>query len=725
MKNSIFPVARTLLASAVILSQACFPGLSQAQVPAVTIPVSTQFDQIGFIQAATLDPTCGAADNLCGGSITVNDIKITVPRNTILQMPAAALTWKEVFTLPRQTTRAGVSGLALQDVITTAGGSPNNTYEVHVQGNRIRTATGDEHIAGLLFLGQSSLQTNQGYINWIDYATGEFRVGGLLGSATTGARVKINDPLGRFSRQWSPDVRFTIDENNPTISSRNGTPMCIPRTNPATADDPWCPQKNRPFAAGSPSGFAMIYTMQTVAQAIGFPGGTDPRKMVPFEIGDYVTYSGIVVESDPTLLAAWAVEGNVGAKTALGDSIQFVRTGVALLGNGGVGAAGAVEATIRTRFEGFTSASSANPAAPSLIDIWGVDVNCAGIGSSRIWGTIDVDSGPPGGAVAGRWRFRPPINGGAVAPGVFQAPTFLPATREVLVTVRDAVTGLPMTAVTLPTADGGGLTVNRYQAPIFDFLFPENVATGTPIVPLNFDTMPFLAKGSGLISGLGSQTVGTLSPWPGDVVPTTGCAPFVAALPNAAIAPANQSATVSGTVPVTMVGSGVDPQGAPITSFRWTQTAGPIVNLIGATTATASFLPTAPGTLTFSLVVTSVNGTSAAATATVTVVSVAIADQIIPTLVEYRISKQRLTVTVTDAAGLTLPGPTLTVTPYSGPNATGTPATPMTMGNLGGGLYSVIGVGVARPGSVKITSSAGGVSVQNADATNPIFKLRQ
>ena len=50
--------------------------------------------------------------------------------------------------------------------------------------------------------------------------------------------------------------------------------------------------------------------------------------------------------------------------------------------------------------------------------------------------------------------------------------------------------------------------------------------------------------------------------------------------------------TVSEGDTVTLTGSGSDPNGDPITSYRWTQTAGPPVTLTGATTATASF--TAP-----------------------------------------------------------------------------------------------------------------------------------
>jgi hypothetical protein len=51
---------------------------------------------VGFIQKATLD---NPADVFSGGSMTLNGHVVTVPRNTILQMPAFALTWQEVFAM--------------------------------------------------------------------------------------------------------------------------------------------------------------------------------------------------------------------------------------------------------------------------------------------------------------------------------------------------------------------------------------------------------------------------------------------------------------------------------------------------------------------------------------------------------------------------------------------------------------------------------------------------
>ena len=79
-------------------------------------------------------------------------------------------------------------------------------------------------------------------------------VGGTLGNPTTGTRISINDPAnatsgsgGRYGRAMTPDDRFQVDQDNPTILAETGFPMCIPRVAPSTtADDALCPQANRP-----------------------------------------------------------------------------------------------------------------------------------------------------------------------------------------------------------------------------------------------------------------------------------------------------------------------------------------------------------------------------------------------------------------------------------------------------------------------------------------------
>src|SRR5262249_50796220 len=123
---------------------------------------------------------------------------------------------------------------------------PLTTYEVQVVGNRV----GDQYIAGLINISQQSLSAGAGFINFIDYTLGEMRAGAALNNPATGARVRINDPVGRYGRATtSPDVRFTVDPDNPTIMAGTGYPMCLPRTAPGAGGattDTLCPEENRP-----------------------------------------------------------------------------------------------------------------------------------------------------------------------------------------------------------------------------------------------------------------------------------------------------------------------------------------------------------------------------------------------------------------------------------------------------------------------------------------------
>src|SRR3954465_15006150 len=88
-----------------------------------------------------------------GGTITVNGTTIIVPKNTLLQMPALALTWQELFTmapapygLASGPSGQDQSGLAKADVPT-----PATTYEVRIQGNRLEKNGQEQYIAGLMF----------------------------------------------------------------------------------------------------------------------------------------------------------------------------------------------------------------------------------------------------------------------------------------------------------------------------------------------------------------------------------------------------------------------------------------------------------------------------------------------------------------------------------------------------------------------------------------------
>src|SRR3982750_1721431 len=118
----------------------------QAQTPAPG--GAAPFDIIGFIDAATVTPEADGFSG--GGTVTVNGTTITIPKNTLLQMPAFALTWQELFVMAPAPFGLGSgpngehqSGLAKTDVP-----APATTYEIHIQGNRIVAGGTEKYIAG-------------------------------------------------------------------------------------------------------------------------------------------------------------------------------------------------------------------------------------------------------------------------------------------------------------------------------------------------------------------------------------------------------------------------------------------------------------------------------------------------------------------------------------------------------------------------------------------------
>ncbi len=120
------------------------------------------------------------------------------------------------------------------------------------------------------------------------------RVGGTPGDANSGARVRINDPLAKFSKGDSPDKRFTIDEDNPTVRPRPATRCASRAPTRGPADDPYCPQRNRP--KDTSGAFVTTYTYPDAPSVAGQP--PDPRLPAPFEMGDYIIYAGTLV-ADP------------------------------------------------------------------------------------------------------------------------------------------------------------------------------------------------------------------------------------------------------------------------------------------------------------------------------------------------------------------------------------------------------------------------------------------
>ena len=642
-----------------------------------TIPASSQFDVTGFLKTAKVD---AAGDAHSGGTMMVDGHLIVVPRETVVILPASALTWQELFAKSPAPYTGTATGMALDD-----SPKPTTTYEVHVIGNRVEDDNGvngctqaagcDRYIAGLINISQQDLNNGAGYISSINYTTGEIEVGGQPNTPGTGARVRINDPAapgsssgGRYGRAASPDTRFMVDQDNPTISSETGFPMCIPRTtsDPNLAgnpDDPECPRGNRPKVSAAPvvdtsginpqpnalvpGAFYTVFRMDDPASVDGAAGApaclrapcADPRKQAPFEIGDYVDFAGTFVAdggTDGGYVSAHTITASLGIYTQPGKDPAYVNIEVGIIGTGGLTVFGAGEAAVRTRFEGMSTDET------RAVHLYGIDINpVTGATSDRDWGTTLPDLGPPLGAVRGRWRFRPPCTATAATlqPGKGCTPPpagqFIPPTREVRAVIEGLQTQVPGSGTEVAVANG--IDYGQYHAPIEEYIFPENVP-GTVVPENNFNTLPFLAQG-GYASVTGVQA-GILNPWPSSVG-AIACAKPTAGGPYSV--PAGGNLLVNGAVAANAT--------QPVT-IAWTTTGG---TLTGATTATPTLAaPAAAGSVTLTMTTTGPCGTETS-TATVTVTAVATPPAINPIAAQSIIQGGPVTISASSSA---TPAPT-------------------------------------------------------------------
>ncbi|MFI3184703.1 MAG: hypothetical protein QX198_01845 [Methylococcaceae bacterium] len=559
------------------IKPAIFPVSPITPPPAVP----TQFDVTGHIQSASIDPyVCtdsGARidPRLWGGRVTVNGVDIIIPCNTLLQMPATTMTWAELFdpALTPAETASGTSGLALDDKVLAPGsivgsqpGSlPLPAYEIHIQGNIVNdTVTGtNQHIAGLVFVSQQSLNVGQGYIKSIDYTSGELCV--ATGLPTTGlqgqtianpeclspdARIRINDATGRFGlKHGGPgclllpeaercdveeshfDRRFTADTDNPTIHASTGFPMCVPRAFPFGSGgdtDALCPQQNRPKQGGSAKctnlpvangitfpafpaqkdGYCHSFVMAALATnptpppgpcgmagTVIIPCTTRADRQAPFEIGDYIDYSGTLsvdayvanpTSASPYYISAHTINAHVGIYTYPGTKPVYVMIESLLAGTNALPIQNIPqEVTARIKVEGFTTDPS------TMVDIFAMDVDkVTGLVTERLLSSVNP-SGPP---VIGRVRFVP-------ATGAYSPPT-----RNMRIVSRSLCNSKTM-ACYIPQAYldpknpagkyANGLVAGQYNAPNFEYIFPENLFLGDPVLPNNFQDLAFLACGSG------------------------------------------------------------------------------------------------------------------------------------------------------------------------------------------------------------------------------------
>ncbi|KAG9857354.1 hypothetical protein KCU98_g874, partial [Aureobasidium melanogenum] len=493
-----------------------------------------------------------------GGTISVNGYSITIPQNLQVQFPAAFAPFGD---------------------FASAGAFVG--HEVSVTGNVVN----GKAIAGLVKIGEYLLQFSSGTVESIDSAAGTMKIKG-------GPTLIINDPNGVYSVGYTKSPLYTSDDENPSITAFSGFPMCIPRS----SSDPLCPSSNRP--AG-----------QSTFQA------PDPLKMAPFQVGDYLEYSGINIGG--TIVCYSIVAPNVQITTS--GAPTYIRVEDAIVG---IFDGTTTSEFGDSRFVGYTSDPNA------AITVYAIDVDpCTGEETERSVGAASYKRGD----LRNKWEWRAATT------------TTSKYTREYVLRLS---TGEKLT--------DNKINAGRYVQPVLDFLFPEANVPGI-VPPVNdFSNFPFLAQGLGYDSQ--GNLWGQLNPWPGASAPATkSCPPYSPPASASSTAPSgtasastNPSASASSTpsssgsaaasTPTVAVGGtqttrpGVVAKlgfnvtnqadfGANDLTYSWTQVDGPTVTLSSNTVASPSLTApssTATATYVFNIKVSSTSaGTSGSANVTI------------------------------------------------------------------------------------------------------------
>ena len=527
---------------------------------AVTFPLpgtAQGFTVVGFLQDASVGyddcPDLQGSPLRWGGSAMVNGLRITIPCNTILQMPASTFTWAELFDARSNTTNATAANTPLVPLTLPRPGTtiPAGSFrypstEVTIVGNVVS----GRHVAGLVFISQQSLNSGVGYITDFDYANSVIYISSAPGTGRV-VRLQLNDTRGRFGNKNSPDRRFNVDDENATIRAATGYPMCVPRSDPATKADPLCPMRNRPLvapkcrdfaAAGvtlssgvdlSPPVSGQIYCTSFVmgppeeaARTTNLPLSTE---QAPFVVGDYIVYSGTLLQgngSRPDTISVHTIDANVGIYTQPDTLPSYMMiTGATVSAESPRVFNGILqEAPDRLVLEAMTTDVN------SVVDIYFVDLDPVLGGESLRWITPRTMTGGAGtlsrsgaiidggittqftGPVPGRVRIR----AGKATPGIMFSPTrYLRIVARSLCDPENinakvlphplsqapdqATVGQPR--ATVPCVEqliaANSFKTGQFLAPTTNFIFPEAIIPGDPTAANDFWDYGFLVNGEG------------------------------------------------------------------------------------------------------------------------------------------------------------------------------------------------------------------------------------
>ena len=465
------PCSRRCLRAAGLGTLMAVAGLASAQVP------NPSFVMLGHIEQFTL---ATPGDPLSAATLRVRGIPVTLPRSLLVTMPGQYLTAQDLFRGPQGGAVQAASGLALQDPV-----PPRVPFEAEVQGNIVD----GEYRAGVVRISQGALHVGSGFIQAIDAATGELRIGARGGG--DGARVRLNDPSGIYGHANGAgakaalplDQRFSLDPDNAPVHARTGFPVCVPRS----AADAKCPAGNRPPPPADQRFTCGAVPAEPLAPALA---GCDPTRPAPLRVGDHVMYAGML-QPDPAggfVVAAHGLEAELGIYTSPGAEPVYLYIEMALMGTLGERFPEfPQEETTRVRIVGFTT----DPSRPVEVRLIDSGRNEAG---TDLTGPAGLQ--PSNAAQFGRFRQTWPAKDNARA-----------VRRDIMARV------IGSTHAVLPS----GLTSGQYVAPIGEYIGPEATRFGRPGFqpPVPFENFCFLDKGGGTFrTAAGEQTLARLQPFP-------------------------------------------------------------------------------------------------------------------------------------------------------------------------------------------------------------------
>jgi hypothetical protein len=243
----------------------------------------------------------GSIDTICiddptdvwsGGTMVIGGQNVIIPRNLIIELPANRMSLQQLYQqAPPASFLEGETGLAVSD-----------RSRVSFPGFATvlaNTTINLTPIAGEIFI-EKAADTITGKVTYIDHTQGFIRVNGRPFDIDTGLMIRINDPDGIHTIQsgigcipgmpnCSPDVRFSLDPTNYTITFTTGFPAALPSTVPLGSRPGFDPLTDNAAAASDALGNGDPFAPQSNRGPAFVP---DATRFAPIKLGDWVSAQG-------------------------------------------------------------------------------------------------------------------------------------------------------------------------------------------------------------------------------------------------------------------------------------------------------------------------------------------------------------------------------------------------------------------------------------------------